>query len=201
MGFGLIFLGWITLLFFRAVPIGILGCYLMSKGLAKLCGYSDYFKKALYACYVFLGSFIVFGVLWVLEYTEIFSYSKYEYARLADAFVYNVAFIAFSYFLYKGLGDISGAVGFEKGKRREKFCISLLAVNSAFFVADVILQLTGTLQVTSMPLFLMEFFRIAYSAIYIYSCYMMIATQEIIDEEERKIREYDEKYSFRQKKK
>ena len=57
------------------------------------------------------------------------------------------------------------------------------------------------MQVTAMPLFLMEFFRIAYSAVYIYSCYMMIATQEIIDEEERKIREYDEKYSMRRKKK
>ena len=201
MGFGLIFLGWITLLFFRVVPIGIVGCYVMSRGLRKLCGYSEYFKKALYTCYAFLGYFTVFGILWTLDFAGVFSYSGYEYVLFADSAFYNVVFIVFSFFLYKGLGDISKTVGFEKGKRREIFCVSLLAVNSAFLMADMILQLTGTMQVTAMPLFLMEFFRIAYSAVYIYSCYMMIATQEIIDEEERKIREYDEKYSMRRKKK
>ena len=45
MGFGLIFLGWVTLLFFKVLPVGILGAFLMYKGLSKLCEYSEEFCK------------------------------------------------------------------------------------------------------------------------------------------------------------
>ena len=36
MGFGVIFLGYVTLLFFKIVPVGIIGAYLMYRGLSRL---------------------------------------------------------------------------------------------------------------------------------------------------------------------
>ena len=52
----------------------------------------------------------------------------------------------------------------------------------------------------NLSLVVFEVIWLIYSAAYIYSCYMMIATQQIIDDENRKMREYDEKYSFRTQK-
>jgi len=52
-----------------------------------------------------------------------------------------------------------------------------------------------------LPMLIYEMLWLVYSAVYIYSCYMMIATQEIIDDENRKMREYDKKYSMLKRKK
>ncbi len=201
MGFGLIFLGWIPLVFFRILPVGIIGCFVMSRGLSKLEGYSPCFKKALYACYVFLGYSLVYGVLWALEFAGIWDYTSYDVLQFADSLAYLLITAVFSYFLYKALGSISKQVGFDKGVRRERTSIVLLCINMGVMMCNIIFSPMGVDKYTALPVFIMELFRFLYTSVYIYSCYMMIATQEIIDEENKKMREYDEKHSFLNKKK
>ncbi|MBP3580958.1 MAG: hypothetical protein J6K12_06910 [Clostridia bacterium] len=201
MGFGLIFMGWSTLLFLKIMPVGILGAYLMFRGLCKLSGYSEYFVKAKKASVGLLCYFVLFGIMWVLDIFGIFRFTEIKALMYADQVLYYVALLVFSYFLYKGLGDISNQTGFEKGIKREQKCVSLLIVFVIFSLVRIAGYFFGIEVYLRLPMLVYEMFWLVYSAMYIYSCYMMIATQEIIDDENKKMREYDEKYSMLKRKK
>lgn len=201
MGFGLIFLGWITLLFFKILPVGILGAYLMYRGLNRLSEYGEGFVKAKKSCAVLLGYFVLFGIMWVLDIMGVFRFTEIKALVYADEVLYYVTLLAFSYFLYKALGKISRETGFEKGIKREQKCISLLIVFVIFTAARIVSYFLGIEMYLRLPMLVYELFWLGYSAMYIYSCYMMIATQEIIDDENKKMREYDEKYSMLKRKK
>lgn len=198
MGFGLIFLGWSTLLFLKVAPLGIIGCILMQKGLEKLSGYNKHFKTAKNICDGFLVYFVLYGVLWVLDFAKLYAFN--DITRYIDSTLYYCILVVFSLYLFKGLGEISRLVGYDKGIRREKSAVSTVLVFAAFKAAEYLLVPFGHSGYLQLPLFVFELLYLLYGAMYIYSCYMMIATQEIIDEENRKMREYDEKYSFRTKK-
>ncbi len=205
MGFGLIFLGWSTLFFFKTLPpVNIIGCLLMLKGLDKLEGYGENFKKAKAADIAFLAYFVLYSVLWLLGLVGIFDYSKFFSLVYADQIIYRTILVLFSVFLYRALGDISRQVGFEKGIKREKSCTSLVVVFVLFLAIQLICSFIGIGQYEAylnLALAVFELLWLFSSAVYIYSCYMMIATQEIIDDENKKMLEYDRKYSFRTPKK
>lgn len=202
MGFGLIFLGWSTLFFFKTLPpINIIGCLLMLKGFDKLSDYGDNFRKAKNASVAFLAYFILYNVLWLLSLTNIFDYSKTFSLVYADQIAYRTILVILSVFLYRALGDISREVGFEKG---EKSCTSFVIVFVIFLAVQLVCSFVGIGKYEAylnLALVIFELVWLLQSAVYIYSCYMMIATQDIIDEENKKMREYDEKYSFRKLKK
>lgn len=205
MGFGLIFSGWSTLFFFKTLPpINILGCLLMLKGLDRLSGYGDSFKKAKNACVAFLAYYIIYTILWILNILKIFDYGKIFSLVYADQILYRTILVVFSVFLYRALGDISRQVGFEKGIKREKSCTSLVIVFVIFLAIQLLLSFISIGKYEAylnLALVIFELLWLISSAVYIYSCYMMIATQDIIDEENKKMREYDRKYSFRNLKK
>lgn len=201
MGFGLIFMGWATLLFFKVLPIGIIGCILMLKGLEKLEVYGKSFTKAKYACIAFLAYFVLFGILWTLNLTGIFDYTAYKPLLYVDEIVYYLILCIYSIFLYRALEDISAQVCFDKGKLRAKRASSLVIVFVLFSALRFALIPFGYEKYLRLPLVLFELLWMLYTCMYLYSCYMMIATDEIIEEENRKMREYDEKYSYRTLKK
>lgn len=205
MGFGLIFLGRSTLFFFKTLPpVNIIGCLLMLKGLDRLSSYGDNFKKAKNAIVAFLAYFVIYNILWLLSLTNVFDYSKIFSLVYCDQILYRTILVIFSVFLYRALGDISREVGFEKGMKREKSCTSLVIVFVVFLAIQLLCSFIGVGKYEAylnLALVIFELLWLISSAVYIYSCYMMIATQDIIDEENKKMREYDEKYSFRRLKK
>lgn len=205
MGFGLIFLGWSTLFFFKLIPpVNIIGCLLMMRGLDKLSGYGDNFKKAKNSSIAFLAYFVIYCILWLVGILKIFDYTKVFALVYADQIIYRTILVLLSVFLYRALGDISREVGFEKGVKREKTCTSLVIVFVIFLAAQLMLSFIGIGKYEAylnLALSAFELIWLISSAVYIYSCYMMIATQEIIDEENKKMKEYDMKYSFRTPKK
>ncbi len=198
MGFGLIFAGWSTLLFFKTIPVGILGCFLMLKGLEKLDGYNKYFMYSKKACYVFSVYFIAYTIFWLLDFAAILPFGNIFTA--IDGTVYYAILSVYSCFLCKALGEISRLVGFDKGIKREQRATALMIVFVIFTLVKFALVPFGLAKYFAMPLLILELIWLIYTGVYIYSCYMMIATQEIIDNENKKMREYDEKYSLRTKK-
>lgn len=205
MGFGLIFLGWSTLFFFKTLPpVNIIGALLMLRGLEKLSPYGENFRKAKNTSAAFLAYFTVYTVLWLVGILGIFDYSKIYFFVYLDAVVYRTILIVLSVLLYRALGTISKEVGFEKGIKREKNCTSLVIVFVIFLAIQLAASLVGLGKYEAylnLALVAFELLWLIYSAVYIYSCYMMIATQEIIDDENKKMQEYDRKYSFRKLKK
>lgn len=201
MGFGLIFMGWATLLFFKVLPIGIVGCILMLKGLEKLEGYGKSFAMAKNACIAFLAYFVIYGLLWTANITGIFDYTAYKVILYGDEIVYYIVLCVYSLFLYRALEDISKQTGFDKGMLRAKRASSLVIVFVLFSLVRFALIPFGYEMYLRFPLIVFELLWMLYTCMYLYSCYMMIATDEIIEEENRKMREYDEKYSYRTLKK
>lgn len=205
MGFGLIFLGWSTLFLFKTLPpVNIIGCFLMMRGLDRLSDYGSNFKRAKNAAVSFLAYFVAYSVLWILNILNVFDYSRIFAFVYLDVIVYRTILVIFSVFLYRALGDISRQVSFEKGIKREQNCTSFVIVFVIFLAIQLVSSLVGIGKYEAylnLALVVFELVWLIKSAVYIYSCYMMIATQEIIDDENKKMREYDEKYSFRKLKK
>ncbi|MBR2021787.1 MAG: hypothetical protein IJ939_05060 [Clostridia bacterium] len=176
----------------------------MLKGLDRLSGYGGNFRKAKNACVAFLAYYIIYTIMWILNILKIFDYGKIFSLVYADQILYRTILVVFSVFLYRALGDISRQVGFEKGIKREKSCTSLVIVFVIFLAIQLLLSFISIGKYEAylnLALVIFELLWLISSAVYIYSCYMMIATQDIIDEENKKMREYDRKYSFRNLKK
>ncbi len=201
MGFGLIFLGFVTLLFFKIVPIGLLGSYLMFKGLSMLCPYGKNFRRArLWS--VILGIYFAFYTcLWTLNAIGLFNFTQVPVLLYTDEILYYIVLTIFCFYLYSALGDISAQVGFEKGVKRENLCKAFLYVFAIVTIMRFILVFLNLNAYVSAPIMFFELLWLICSCVYIYSCYMMIATQEIIDDENKKMRQYDKKYSMLKKKK
>lgn len=197
MGFGLIFLGFLMLFGMRVIPSGILGGLLMLSGLVKLMPYGDSFKRARNACVCLLAYFILFGTVWTLSIMGIIDLASFEKALIAEETVYYSVLIVFCILLFKALGDISKQTCFEKGIVREKRAVSLTIVFACFTAVRLIASLFGFGMYFKLPLTVFELLWLIYGAVYIYSCYMMIATEEIIDKENKKMREFDEKHADR----
>lgn len=200
MGFGLLFLGWTTLIGLRILPpLDIIGCLLMLKGLTKLEGYG--FEKAKLSCTALLGYHILYTVFWLLDILDIFNSFSFAAVSYADYILYHTILTVYAVVLYKALGSISSQVGFEKGVKREKSCTSLALVLAFFLAAQFAVSLIKAVQMYSgyltFAVTLFQYVWIAVSGVYIYSCYMMIATQEIIDDENKKIQEYNQKNAFK----
>ena len=201
MGFGLLFCGWVTLLCFKVLPVGIVGCILMLNGISKLEEYEPSFKKTKYVCIAFLVYFVCYGALWTLDLAGLLSFMNNSMLVYCDELVYYLVLSAYSLFLYESLCKISEQTGFDKGVLRSKRATSLVIVFVVFTVFRVVFSGFGFEAYLRLALFIFEIVWLVYTAVYIYSCYMMIATEEIIQNEQKKMREYDAKYSFRTPKK
>ncbi len=200
MGFGIIFLGYVTLLFFKIVPVELIGTYLMYRGLSKLSVYGENFVKARNTSAVFFLYFTVYTLLWTgntFGFTDIMQTKTFA---LVDSLLYYGIFCVFQLQLCTSLWGICRETEYEKGIKKARTCITatfVFAVASFVRIVLSFFQLSGYMAIAML---FYELVLLVLTASYIYSCYMMIATQEIIDEENKKMREYDEKYSMLKKK-
>ncbi len=198
MGFGLLFLGFTTLFGLRYIPLGVIGTPLMLFGISKLCRHAPYFKKAKLPCAVFIVYYLWFAIYRVLSITGFFDlWSPNILIKLlnVDEFIYSAVFFAFTYTLILSLKSICAEVGFSKGVNKFRLSSAFLNVFGMGALIRFVLSFTKYAGVVNVPVYLTETLCVISVAAWIYSCYMMIATQEIIDEENAKIAKYDEKHS------
>lgn len=203
MGFGLIFAGYITLLFFKVMPPAMaVGAYLMYRGLVKLRDYGKNFLYASYAAAGLIGYYLVYCSVWIFRMAgfgeEIVTSTAF---MLCDDVVYYAVLLVFHVFLYAGLLDISKQCGYDKGIKKAYMSRVLTAMFYVLTAVNIPLYYLGIVTYLPLACFLCQAVWIIYTAVYIYGCYMRIATDEIIAEEEKKIAQYDAKYAYRHKRK
>ncbi len=194
MGFGLLFSGILTLLGFKIFPVGLLGTALMFSGTSKLCSHAPYFKKAKIASGIFFIYFAVFSAVWTCNICGLldgFGKTGVKWLWAADELIYSAVLFAFSYTLIKAFREICSQVGYEKGVNKYRLCSALLNVFGIGAVLRFALNFTTLGNAMRAPLVLLELVLIISLALWSYCCYMMIATQEIIDDEKAKIAKYD----------
>ena len=201
MGFGLLFIGYASLLFFKVMPPAMLVCaYVMYRGLSKLSEYGQYFGKAAYSA-AFLGIYhALYTVIWIVSALGFFDgLFKSKLFVLCDDLLYYGLLLVFHIFMYRGIYDISKFCGYAKGIKRVYMSRVLMAMFYTFAVISLPLNYFGIQSYIPLAHFICEIVWLIYTVVFIYGCYMRIANDEIIEEEEKKIAEFDAKYAYKRK--
>ena len=198
MGFGLIFTGYITLLFFKVLPPAMLvGAYLMQRGLGRLSVYGKSFRLSRNFAAALMAYFALYSALWLGKLTGAFDVFSYTWFAYADDVVYMVLLIVFHVALYAAFEETACACGYEKGIKKIRFARVLVCMFAVCSVAGLLLAQVGAAAYLRYAAFLCQLVWYIHTAILIYGFYMRVATQEIIDDEEKKIAEYDRKHTVK----
>lgn len=198
MGFGLIFTGYITLLFFKVLPPAMLvGAYLMWRGLGKLSIYGKKYRLARSFAALLAVYFALYTALFLGKIFRVFDVFSHTWFAYADDAVYTVLLIVFHAALYAALEETARVCGYEKGVKKIRFARVLVCMFAVFSVVSLLLAQTGAAAYLRYAAFLCQLVWYIHTAIFVYGFYMRVATQEIIDDEEKKIAEYDRKHTVK----
>ena len=192
MGFGLLFCGYITLLFFKVLPPAMaVGAYLMYRGFKRL---SIYGKPFVYAgnLAAALGVYdVLFTAIWLGRLFGLFEeLLSNRIFVLCDDILYYALLLAFHIALYAALESMAKECGYEKGLKKVRFARVLTAM---FYILTAIHMPLSYLTVRSyLPLacLICQLAWYIYTAILLYGFYMRITTDEILEDEEKKLAEY-----------
>ena len=199
MGFGLVFIGYITLVFFKILPPAMaLGAYFMYKGFKKLKLYNRAFEVSTYLSAVLFGYHILYSTLWASRFFRAFEgvFSSKIFI-LCDDIIYYCLLLLLHIFMYRGLEEICKFCGYHKGIKKVYMSRVITTMVYALTIINVPISLTNNAGYLPFALLLCQLVWIVYTSALIYSCYMRIATEEIIQEEEKKIAEYDAKHAYK----
>ena len=199
MGFGLIFIGYSTLLLFRIVPVELLGFFLIYLGLDKLEKHEKWFKYAKFAAVYMFVEAILSSVMWISRFTNMeIPFIMTESFASAENVLYHCGLLVFTVLLMCGIRSISKSVGYEKGAKRAVFSIAATVV---FYFTELCAALIpGASSVMAMPLMLFQILWLCVNLFVIFGCYMMIVNDEILEKEEQKYSEYLAKHKPKSKK-
>ena len=193
MGFGLIFLGLITLLLYRLLPVELLGFIAVYKGLNKLSQYGKDFAIAKSSSVILLIFSVADAFLWLCKMTDginipsvVFTVSEYIHAALI---------VVFFILLSNALFSIANDCGYEKGMKRAM----LGKVLSAIYIVSVIA--CGIFPVLSFLSMLLSLILYVFYPFTVYGFYMMIVTDSILKKERIAIEAFDKRFGKNKNKK
>ena len=197
MGFGLIFCGYITLLFFKVLPPAMaVGLYAVYRGLKKLSPYGKSFRMCSGFSAALAVYYVLFSAVWLGRMFGVFEgILNAPFFGLCDDILYYALLFGFHLTLYMAIEGISRECGYEKGIKKVYFSRVLLAMFYVLTLINIPLYYFGVKSYLPLACFLCELVWIIYTALLIYGCYMRIATDEIIEEEEKKIAAYNARMS------
>ncbi len=202
MGFGLIFIGYITFLFFKILPPAmIVGAYLMRRGLDRLSVYGKNFRQSRVFADVLAVYYTLYSALWIGTLAGVTDILSNEVFLLADSVIYYALVLFFHMYLYAALEHIARDCGYEKGIKRVYFSRVLTAMVYVFSVLALILSAFGTGGYFRFASFICQLVWHLYTVVLLYGFYMRVATEAIIEEEEKKIAAIDAEIIARKRKK
>ena len=191
MGFGLLCVGYMTLLLFRVIPIEPIGFYLMTTALDKLEKQNAAFRPAKYAAGALFFESIFGAFLWIERHSDSFlPFSVPEWADTVEQGLYYTGLFLFSILLFRGIRAISEQVGYTRGKNGAR----MLTVTACVFAVGELLSFIPALRpYLSLPLILFQLLFTVGTLWLLFSCYRMIVNDDMLEKEERKYREFLEK--------
>ena len=193
MGFGLLFSGYITLLFFKVLPPAMaVGSYLMYRALNKLSVYGKAFRAARAASLALGIYYVLFTAIWIGRMAGLFnSVLSSNTFVVFDDVIYYALLLFLHVTLYAAIEGISKECEYKKGIRSVRFARVLTAMFYVLTAGSIVLDLLSVGTILPLLCFICQIIWYIYTAIIIYGCYMRIATQEIIDDEEKKLAQYN----------
>lgn len=191
MGFGLLCVGYLTLLLFRIIPIEPIGFYLMTTALDKLEKQNRSFRAAKIASAVLFFESVFGAFLWIDRRCDLnISFLQDDRIDTAEQIIYYVGLMAFYLLLFRGIGALSCQVGYATGKNGSTF----LSVTTVVFYAAQLVSFVPSLRpYLALPLVLFQLLFMLGTLWLLFSCYRMIVTDEMLEKEEKTYREFLEK--------
>ena len=191
MGFGLLLVGYMTLLLLKIVPIEIVGFFVMYLAIDKLERQESSFKYAKYACiYMFLES-ILGSMMWLQEVTGTrMGLLSEPYFATVENVLYHVGLCAFHLLLYMAIRNISSKIGYTKAVGRARFAAVAIII---FYVAHICAAFIPGGEIMVVPLGAYQILLMLFNLFLLVGCYMMIVTDEMLEKEEKKYNEFLEK--------
>lgn len=189
MGFGLVVIGYATLLLFRLLPVDLLGFFLLYLGLDRLERHEKAFRPAKYAA---IGMFLesaVYAYRWLSAYSGLKSLPFFAPAAdprflFWEEAAYHAGLLVFHLLLYRGVRAISAATSYEKGIRRARFgAVAAVVFYAAQLCATVI---PNAAKYFAAPLVVFQLVWFGFTLLMLFGCYMMIVTDEMLKAEEEK---------------
>ena len=191
MGFGLLLVGYMTLLIMKMIPIEIVGFFIMYIALDKLQTQEANFKYAKYASvYMFFES-VLGSASWFATTTKIdLGFISTESFQVLENILYHSGLLVFHLLLYYGIRSIAKKVGYDKAVGRARFASIGTVI---FYVAQLCASFIDGGQIMVLPLAAFQILWMLYNLYMFMGCYMMIVTDEMLEKEEQKFNEFLEK--------
>ena len=192
MGFGLLIIGYSSLLLLRIVPIEIVGFFVMYLGLDKLSRHEKKLTYAKYACIFMFAEAILSSLMWIDNSFGLdLGLSSISWLETAEGLLYHLGLIVFHVLMYYGITAISNVSGYDKGAKRSRFALITTAV---YYVAAISGSLIpGAAAVMAKPIWLMQLLWLFVNLFLLAGCFMMIVTDEMLEAENKKYAEFIEK--------
>ena len=187
MGLGLLFAGYITLLTFKVLPpVLVAGAYLKYSAHKKMSVYGKEFEKAKISAAVFGIYCAAYSALWITELVSPgISVLKNTVFSLCESICYTGLLIYLHITLLSALEKLDSSCGYEKGVKRAKFSRVLMTTFAVLAVLAAVLSTLGVKSYVPLAELIAQTAWFIYTAVLIYGCYMHIATDEIIAEDEK----------------
>ena len=196
MGFGLIFTGYIALLFFKVLPPAMLaGAYLMYRGLRRMNLYGKPFVRAKNAAAALCGYFALYTALWIGSLAGVLGgLFKNDVFVLCDDILYYALLLVFHICLYAALEAMARECGYEKGIKNVYFARVLTAMFYVLTAARMVTSFFASPGYLPFACLVCQLVWLLYTAALLYGFYMRISTDEILEDEERKIAAYNARF-------
>lgn len=191
MGFGLLLVGYLTLLLLKMVPIEIVGFFVIYLALEKLQKQEPSFRYAKYASvYMFLESALG-SMMWLEDVTGMdMGIISEPYFVTVENILYHSGLLVFHLLLYMGIRNIAKNVGYTKAVKRTRVAAVATVV---FYVAHLCAAFIPGAQIMVVPLGVYQLLLLLFNLFILLGCYMMIVTDEMLEKEEKKYNEFLEK--------
>ena len=192
MGFGLLVIGYSTLLLLRIVPIEIVGFFIMYLGLEKLTKHEKKFSYAKYASVFMFAESVLSSLMWIEHSFRIpLGILSVAHIETIENILYHAGLLVFHLFLYYGISAISKVSGYGPGVKRSRFA---LVTTGVYYIAAICGSvIPNAVQFMAKPIWLMQILWMLVTLVLLFGCFMMIVTDEMLENENKKYAEFIEK--------
>ena len=196
MGFGLLIIGYISILGFFpdlyiyysfSIYIAVAGGLVMLAGFVKLQEYNIYFKIMKYICVAYIVILLGFTPFLIPHHSEEFIQNFMYVSKIIRIFFLFI----FHYFLFSGISSLANSISnviVMKGAKRNIF------LTYVFFIATIlgIFSIFGAYYLIGMMLFGLIYYFMA--LVVLFSCYMRITYEGHDEAVEEKIKKLDNRF-------
>ncbi len=205
MGLGLLFSGYITLLTFKVLPpVLVVGAYLMYAALKKLSIYGKDFVNAKISAVVFGIYCAAYSALQIAD-AALLKNSVLGNGIFAfcESIAYTALLVYLNTMIIKAVTGLCKYCGYEKGIKRANFAKTLMATFAVFAIISAVMTKLGIKSYLPLAQLIAQTAWLLYTAVFLYGCYMHIATDEMIEQDEKaekeRIRKLSEKAAGKNK--